>query len=340
MEGRIRALALSCVIFAAAPASAMADPIADFYKGKTVTIIVATGASGSYAVFAQLMNRHLARHIPGAPTVVPSYMPGGGGAKAANYAYNVAAKDGTAIAMLNDYAVNAQLTRPGAVKYRADGFHWLVRFARSNPVIVVMKEAGIRTVADAQGREVIMGSTGKSAPSYINMSIMNQLIGTKFKIITGYKDRAQAESAMERGEIVGSSAGWMTWKSGRPEWVASGRIVPLVQAGLSPLPDLKNVPMLTDFAKNENDRNLLEFVSSGGDFGRSVVAPPDTPDDRVTALRRALDALVRDPAFVEDAKKRRVELDPATGEDMQKMATRIAGLIPSIADRARTFFSE
>jgi tripartite-type tricarboxylate transporter receptor subunit TctC len=334
----VPALALSLSAIVVAGPGARADAVADFYKGKTVTVVVSTGASGSYAVFAQLMHRHFSRHIPGAPAVVPSYMPGGGGAKASNFVFNVAPKDGSTIAMLHDYTVVAPVARPKAVKYQVDRFTWLLRYARSNPVIVVMKDSGIKTVADTQAREVVMGSTGRSAPSYINMSVMNQLVGTRFKIITGYKGRAQAEAAMERGEIAGSSAGWMTWQSSRPDWIASGKIVPLVQAGLSKLPELQSVPLLTEFAKNEADRNLLEFISAGGEFGRYVVGPPGLPADRTTALRRALDSLIRDPVFVADAAKRRVSLDPATGEELQKKAKRVVELVPSIKDRAQKIF--
>jgi tripartite-type tricarboxylate transporter receptor subunit TctC len=319
-----------------ATAPAQADPIADFYKDKTVTIVVATGPAGSYSLFAQLMMRHIQDKIPGRPKVVPAYMPGGGGTKAANYLYNVSLKDGSAVGMLLDYTVNAQLLRPTGVKYRAERFNWIGRFIPSNPVIVVMRESGVATIADARKRELVMASTGKAAPSYINMSLMNSLFGTRFKIIPGYKDRSTVESAMERGEVAGSSAGWENWTSVHQDWVDSGRIIPLVQVGLVRLRDLPKVPTLIDLATNDADRTLLELISSGGALGRSVTSPPGLPKARVQALRRAFDAMVRDPAFVADAKKRRIAVEPETGEWLQDIVGRAVAAPPAVIERARS----
>jgi len=337
-----RCLAFVSTILSAAALSAMAtaqaDPIADFYKEKTVTIVVATGPAGSYSLFAQLMMRHIQDQIPGKPKIVPNYMPGGGGTKAANYLYNVAQKDGSAIGMLLDYTVNAQLLRPTGVKYQAERFNWIGRFIPSNPVIVVMRESGVRTVEDTTKRELVMASTGKAAPSYINMSIMNALFGTKFKIIPGYKDRSTVESAMERGEVSGSSAGWENWTSVHQDWIDSGRIIPLVQVGLTRLRDLPKVPTLIELAKNDADRKLLEVISSGGALGRSVAAPPDVPAARVQALRRAFDAMVREPEFVADAKKRRIDVEPETGQWLQGIVSSAVAVPPAVIGRARALF--
>lgn len=330
-------VSIAAALFVAGPgATAQADPIADFYKEKTITIVVATGPAGSYSLFAQLMMRHIQGKIPGKPKIVPNYMPGGGGTKAANYLYNVAQKDGSAIGMPLDYTVNAQLLRPTGVKYQAERFNWIGRFIPSNPVVVVMRESGVRTVEDAKKRELVMASTGKAAPSYINMSIMNSMFGTRFKIIPGYKDRSTVESAMERGEVAGSSAGWENWTSVHQDWIDSGRIIPLVQVGLVRLRDLAKVPTLIELAKNDDDRKLLEVISSGGALGRSVTSPPGIPKERVQALRRAFDAMVHDPEFVADARKRRIDVEPETGEWLQKVVSGAVAAPPAVIKRARS----
>jgi tripartite-type tricarboxylate transporter receptor subunit TctC len=312
----------------------------DFYRGKTITVVVALGSSGSYALYAQLMQQQFGKFIPGKPAVVPQFMPGGGGTKGANYLYNVAPRDGTYLGMLSDYTSVAQVVRPKAVKYDVRDFAWIGLFVPSNPVIMVMASSGVRTIEDAMKRELVMGTTGKSAPGYVNMKVMNDVIGTRFKIIAGYKDTGASELAMERGEVAGGSSAWISWVARQGAWLAAGKIIPLVQIGFTRVRQLADVPTLIELAKNDVDRQLLTFISGGGALGRSVTAPPGIPADRVAMLRRAFDRMVGDSAFIAEAKKRHLALEPSSGEALQAAVKRSATVSPAVAARARAIVNE
>lgn len=326
------------VVVAGSVSVGFAESVAGFYQGKTVTVVISGGAGGSYALYGQLSADFMQKHIPGNPKLVPQFMPGGGGAKAANYLYNVASKDGTVIAVLYDTTALAQVLRPTAAKYDVKQMAWLGQFVSFSTVITVMAESGARTVADARAKELIMGSTGRSAPSFINMSTANAVAGTRFKIVTGYPDTASTELAMERGEVHGASAGWMNWKARHSGWLASGRLIPLIQVSLKRHHELPEVPTLIELTGNDRDRDLAEFVSAGGALGRTLAAPPGVPSARVEALRRAFDAMVADPEFLAAAKQRKLDIEPDTGEAVQALAERIVSVKPDVLERARTIF--
>lgn len=328
----------SAVLVLAGAGAAQAQSPAEFFKGKTISVVISGGAGGSYALYGQLLVDHYPRFLPGAPKMVAQFMPGGGGTKAANYLYNVAPKDGTSVGILYDTTGIAQVLRPAGIKYDVRKFNWIGQFVPLNTVIAVTAESGARTIADAQKRELIMGSTGRSAPSFINMSVANALIGTKFKIITGYKDTASTELAMERGETHGGSAAWMNWRARHSAWIESGRLVPLVQVALKRMKDLPNVPTLLELAKNDSDRQLIEFIAAGGATGRTVAAPPDVPPERVEAMRRAFDAMVADARFVSEAKQRKLDVDPDTGEETQKLLARTVSIPEEVVKRANAIF--
>lgn len=308
-------LALGCQF----AAFAHAEPVAEFYKDQTITLYVAAGAGGSYGPYAQLTSKHLPRFIPGHGSMVTQYMPGAGGAKAANYLYAVAPRDGTSIGLLLKYIViNKVLGRPG-LRYDPSKFTWLVSAGPINSVVQIWHEAPARTLEAARKTELIMGSTGKSSETYITPKLLNELVGTRFKIVTGYKGMTGMALAMEQGELHGRASSWDGVKSDKPGWIRGNKIVLIAQSGLEKNSDLPDVPRLVDLADNEEERRIFRFFGSGSTLGRIFVGPPGIPRERVAALRKAFDDMLEDPAFLEDAKKSKIVVEPKSWQEIEKL---------------------
>lgn len=325
------AMALAAV-HAAAPARA--DSAADYYKGRTVTVVVSFDAAGAYGLYTQLLTRHLTKFVPGNPTFVPNYMPGAGGIKATNYLYNVAPKDGSAIGIPPDTLVLSNVLTPDKVKFKASDFRWIGAVVRANNVLVMRSDA-VKSIEDVTKKRTIVGGAGPGAPSVMLPQLLRWMTSADMKVVSGYKGSGDIMIAIERGELQGAVFGWTSWKSLRGNWLQSGWAVPIVQFGVEKESDLPNIPLAHEIAKTDDVRKVVAFMSSSGAIGRSYVTPPKVPDDRLAALRAAFDKMVKDPEFLDDAKKRKAEVIPATGAWVQEKVEAAMQIDAALAETAR-----
>jgi tripartite-type tricarboxylate transporter receptor subunit TctC len=337
MPKRRSSILLSLALAATLTAtSAAADPVADFYRGKTISMVIGVSVGGDYDRRARLIARHMGRHIPGNPTIVATNMPGGGGLLAANWLANVAPRDGTAMLMAAQNLPMVQAIGTGSVKYDARKFFWLGNTTDTPNVINSWHTTGIRTVQDAMQRELVVAATGIGSGSYYYPAALNALVGTKFKIVSGYPGGNEANLAMERGEVGGrGSNSWASWKSTRPQWLADKKIIMLVQIALKRHPELKDVPTMQDLARNEADAKVLTFLSADTAIARAVVTAPEVPAARVAALRQAFAATMKDPEFLAEATKMKMDLSIATGEEAQAVAASVVDTPPDVVARAK-----
>ena len=287
----------------------------DFFKGKTITFIVPTAPGGGYDTYSRLIARHIGRFLPGEPNVVPQNLPGAAGIRAANFIYNIAPKDGTAIGMV-DQAVYLDYVL-GTAGLNADParFNWVGRLLSNSAVLYAWHTARVQKIEDVFSHELIVSTSGTA--SRLNWTVLNNVVGTKFKIITGYKGTTDSRLAMIRGEVEALSQPWSVLKLESEQFLKNKQINLLLQSGIGKNPDLPDVPRMVDLAKTEDDRALLALFASPSEIGRSVVAPPSVPPDRVAALRQAFMAVMRDPAVLEEIRKLKLALEPLDGGTLQ-----------------------
>lgn len=325
----------------AAPATA--DVLSDKYAGKTITIIFGYGAGGTYGKTSLLLSRYLGENIPGKPTVITKSMPGAGGMKSANYAFNAMPKGGLYMLMPPDMSMVSQVLRPKKVKYDARKFTWLGRVFGSNNLIATRRDAGAANYKDATKNEIIMGSTGKGSPTFIVTSLANGLLGTKFKIVSGYKGSARVRQAMEQGEVKGVSLAWAAWKNGHPQWFQGSEsfAIGLLQSGFKRSPDLPNVPLIRELAKGANAKAAADLIATSSLIGRGLVMPPGTPKELIAPLRAAFWKTVNSPEFMADAKKSKLPLSQLRGAEIQKTVNDILGMSPvAIATAQKAIFGK
>jgi tripartite-type tricarboxylate transporter receptor subunit TctC len=307
----------------------------EFYKGKTITVVTSTGAGGSYDTLARAISRHMPRHLEGRPTMIVQNMPGGGNVLATNHMYNIAAKDGTALATINNAIPLHQVLDGRGVRYDVRKFNWLGSTGNSNSVTTVWHDAGIKAIQDVMQKEVILGGTGPASSIVIFPAVMNNVLGTKFKIVTGYKSSAAVDLAMERGEIKSRAGSYESIYSQHPDWISGKKVVFLVQVGAKREKSLPDVPLLTELARNDEQRQVLQLVSSPILLGRPYLAPPGVPATRVAQLRKAFDDTMKDPEFVAEAKKRRIDLAPMTGDEVAKVVDDTINASADVVARAK-----
>jgi tripartite-type tricarboxylate transporter receptor subunit TctC len=312
---------LACALLGAAISSARAEtPSAEnFYKNKTVTLITSTGVGGTYDVVARLVARIMPRYLPGYPTIIVQNMPGGGNVLATNYMYNIAPKDGTAIATIHSAMPLHQVLDPRDVRYDADRFAWLGSTGPQNEVILVWRTAGITSLDDATRHDIILGGTGIASGIVIIPAVMNKLLGTKFKIVTGYRTSEDVNLGMERGEVQARAFGIDSIMSQHPDWIAEHKVAFLAQAGARRDRRLPDVPLLTELARTDEQRQIFALISSAPALGQPYVAPPGVPPDRLALLRRAFAATLKDPAFLADAEKIRFNVEPMSADDVAQI---------------------
>lgn len=319
------------------PLTASADAVSDFYKGNTITIITATGAGSAYGLHGRLLADAIRKNIPGNPNIVMQFMPGGGGTKQANHLYNVAPKNGTVIGFPLKYiAVNQMMGRKG-LKYDAGKFNYLGSLGPVNSVVAILKDkAPAYTMEGVRKTEVILGSTGKSSETFITPTLMNNLLGTKFKIVTGYRGMKGVNLAIERGEVHGRAGSWDSLKSGQPEWLDKNRVSLIALSGLSRNWDLRNVPTLLELAKTNEQKSVLEFFGSGNAVGWLFVTPPSVPASRVAALRKAFDATMADPAYVAKVRARKLDIQAKTGAQVDAIIRKTLSASPALIQRIKS----
>jgi tripartite-type tricarboxylate transporter receptor subunit TctC len=328
--------AMLAAVFAP-PDPARADALADFYKGKTVTLFVGAGTGGSYDMYARLLAPHLSKHLPGNPTVVVKLiLGGGGGLPAAIHMQRTAPRDGTAIGLTQQTIVVAQLIEPVAQgKYDVNTWGWIGLMAPIRNMLSVWHTAPAQTLEEAKQKEVIVGANGRTSPTTIVPQVLNEIAGTRFKIVQGYNGISGLNLALERGEIQGRGASWLSVVTATPHYITEKKLKPLVFDGLSKEPGFPDVPLLIELARTDQERQALHLMAASAEFGRAIFTTPGVPADRLAALRRAFDAAVRDPELLAEAKKRKMPIEPQTGEAMQKVAASVTGANPEAIAYAR-----
>ena len=325
--------AVSIVSLLATVAIATAEPIAEFYKGKTINLIIASGEGGGYDISGRLTVEFLSRYIPGHPTIIARNMPGASGMRAADYIYNVAAQDGTVIAIPQPTLLLNKVVDPAA-RYEPQGFNWIGRLGALQTLGVVWNTAPAQSVEDAKRTELAMAAAqGPGTGSNVVMAL-NRLVGTKFKLVKGYKSGAESSLAMERGEVNGiSSTSWEVLEN--KGWISGGNVKVVYVIGMTRHPKVPQARAIPELASNEADRVVLNSVANASDIGRSILAPPNVPPERLAALRKAFQDLVRDPDFIRESERRNVALEPLAGEALQTMVNQSMALTPELVERIR-----
>lgn len=313
---RTLAIAISLVIACATPA--FADPVADFYQGKQIRFVIRSNVGGTYDLYARLLGRHMSRHIPGNPTILPVNMGGGGGIKAANYVAEIAPRDGTILTIVSQgLAVDQGLGLNPSFKADLRTFNWIGNLSAAGQVVVAWHTSPTKTLADAMTRETVIGTTGAGSSAVQIGAVLANVVGAKLKLIVGYPDAHGVNLAMERGEVEGrSSSPWPSYLAATPHYVLDKLIVPLVQVGLTKEPELPHIPLLRELARTPNEREILDFLSLSVAVGRPVATTPRVPAERIAALRKAFDATLNDPAFLAEAQKQRLELRAMNGGEL------------------------
>ena len=298
---------------------AAADPVEDFYRGKTVTFTVVYGAGGTYDLYSRLVAQYMPAFIPGKPTMVVKYMPGAGGLTGSHYLYNKALRDGSEMGMVPREIVLQQMMQPQSVKLDSSKYQWIGSISSYSGVMFVAGRTGVKTIDDARRKQVIAGSWGKGTDSFTVPTVLNAVASTKFKIVQGYRGAADTDLAIERGEVDARISSWAALRTHYERQIAEGKIALLFQTGVKPNADLQNLPLLKDLATTAQGKRILAFMDSASGIGWSVTAPPGVPAERVAVLRSAFDKMVADPAFLAEAKKRKLEIIPSTGQELAKL---------------------
>jgi tripartite-type tricarboxylate transporter receptor subunit TctC len=289
-----------------------------------------------YDVYGRLVARHLGKHLPGNPTVVVQNMPGAGSLRSANYLYSVAPKDGSTIGLFARGIAMQPLLDPQGVQFDAQKFGWLGSTSSEVSVVIASAASPFKTIEHARAREMVVSASGSGADSVIFPYILNGVIGTRFKVVTGYPGNADMLLAVERGETDGNAGtSWISLVSIKPDWVRDKKINVLLQMASKKHPDLAHVPLALDFAKNESDAKVLELIFSRLSMAYPFVAPPGLPPERLQALRHSFEATMKDPEFLEEAKRQHLDIEPVDGEEIAAIIRKVYASPGDVVARAK-----
>ena len=319
MRRLIPAVAVALLLSSAAAADDKA--IAEFYGKRTVTIAVGFSPGGNYDLYARLVSRHIGKHIPGNPTVIVQNMPGAGSRRLANTLANVGPHDGTMIGLPNQGIAMDQALGTEGVKFDARKFQWIGSPIEDNNVFWAWHTNPVKTVEEARQHEFVVGATGPGSPTTYYPRIMNDLLGTKFKVVSGYPGSNELDFAIEKGEVGGRVVSWTSLKI-TADWIATGKANVMLQFGLRKAAELPNVRMLQDLAANPKQREIFEFLCLVPAMGRPFFMSQATPPERAAAIRQAFAATMKDPGFLEDARRARLDVEPLTGEEIAQIVAR------------------
>ena len=314
----------------------LAQSSADFYKGRNVDLYVGYSAGGAYDFYARAISRRMGAHIAGNPTLVARNMEGAGSLRLANWLYRVAPQDGSAFATIGRGIAFDPLLIGKGDQFDAVKFNWIGSANNEVSVCVALKDSGITKFEDLFTKELTVGGTGTSADTDQFPRVLNGVLGTHFKIVEGYPGGSEVLLAMERGEVSGRCGwSWSSVKSTHKSWIDEKKMIVLVQLSLNRHPELPDVPLVTDFAKTDEQRQILKMVFARQVMGRPYVAPPNVPEDRVAALRKAFMDTMVDPAFVTEADKAQLEINPVSGEDVDKLVKEVYATPPDVVAKAK-----
>src|SRR3954470_1012447 len=330
-------LFLAALSLTTAIGSAAADPVADFYTGKQIKFVIRSGVGGSYDQYSRLLGRHIGRHIPGNPSVLPINMPGGGGIRSANYVAKVAPQDGTILTIVSQgLGVDQALGLNASFQADLRDFNWVGNISASNQVLVTWHTSPTKTLADMMTRETVIGSSQAGSISVQMPAVLNAIVGTKIKIVFGYPDGKDINLAMERGEVEGRATNpWASYLATDPLYVQQKLIIPVIQMGMEKDRDLQQVPLMRDLARNADDQAVLDFMSKAVSVGRPIATTPGVPAERVAALRKAFDDTLKDPEFIQEAKTQRAEIQAMTGVQLAQIIRDIIEAPAELRERVK-----
>jgi tripartite-type tricarboxylate transporter receptor subunit TctC len=337
LRGRMICLLAVLTCLAVTPVNAQ-DAVADFFRGKQITIFVGSSAGGGYDTYARLIARYFGSHIPGNPAVIVENMPGAGSNKATGYIYSVAPKDGTAMAAVFPGALLDPLIGDVNVQHDPNKLLYVGNANRDVYICFLRSDAPAKTVQDTFSHEVILGASNSGGTTRDLPAMMNNLLGTKFRVVTGYAGSKEITLAIERNEVNGSCGlGWTGLPAMHPDWFAKKLINVIAQVDIKGHPDLNQmgVPLATQFAKTDEDRQVMELIESQGVFGRPYVMPPGVPVERVAALRKAFVETLNDASLRAEGEKMQLDLDYMSGDDLQALVAKLYALPPNIVARAK-----
>jgi tripartite-type tricarboxylate transporter receptor subunit TctC len=325
----------ACAVALAVSAPVAAQTPEEFYKGKTVTIMLGHPPGGSYHMYATLAMNHLKKHIPGNPNVIIEHRPGGGGVRAARHFYSNAPRDGSVIALFPETLAHTEILQPEVGQWKTLEMSYLGTFSGVGAVMMRRQNAPAKTIADMRKVPSSVGCTGKTSQAYQTASMMKNLGGFQFKIICGYPGSADYVLAMMRGELDMVASAWLQWRTSHTDDIAKGTMVPVIQTGLRRNRELANLPLMQEVIDDPTAKRVIEFISAGTAFGRALIAPPGIPADRLKTLRAAFDSLVKDPAFLKDAERAKAQIDPTSGAELQQDLVALFKAPKDIVERAK-----
>ena len=336
-ETLLRTRAFCMLITALASATlAKADPVSDFYTGKTITLVISTGVGGGVDTNARIFAKHFSAHVPGNPAVIPKNMTGAGHLQATNYLYSQAPKDGTTIGAVLPTFVGYQVLDGRGSQYDVRKFNVLGSADVENANLYTWHTLGMKKIEEARQREVLMGATGAGSYTMLYPTLLNAVLGYKFKIVSGYKSTNEIHLAMERGEVAGRAGNlFSSLKAQNPDWLAQKKIDMLLQFGSQRDPEWPDVPLLTDLATNDEQRQIFKLFSAEVALGKVYITTPGVPDDRLAALRKAFDETMRDPAYIEDMKSVDMQVRPLKHDQSARIAMEIIDLPPEVIAKAK-----
>jgi tripartite-type tricarboxylate transporter receptor subunit TctC len=328
----VTTLVALCGISAASPV--LAQSPADFYKGKTITIVLGHPPGGSYDLYARLTADHMKRFIPGNPNIIVQHRPGGGGVAAVRWFYAQAPRDGTSMGLFAETIGHTQLLSPEQGKWKLDEMTYIGSLTPSNAAFVIRKNAPAITPEAMRKTTVTVACTGVNSQSYQYPASLKELGGFKFNLVCGYPGSAEVMLAIHRAEADMFSGSWHVWRATQKQGLSDGSLIPVIQGGLKRTQDLAKVPLMQELVSDERTKKIIEFISAGSAIGRALIAPPGVPADRIAALRTAFDQLVKDEAFLADAAKRAADIEAAPGAAVQGYSNAIAKAPPDIIKAA------
>jgi tripartite-type tricarboxylate transporter receptor subunit TctC len=319
--------------------TASAQTPEQFYAGKTIDFVIGYPPGGSNDTFGRLLARHFGKHIPGKPTIVPKNQPGAGSFLAVNTIFNVAPKDGTVVGIgAPTIPLDEKLGTQG-VRFKTAELNWIGRIDSLVNMVFMWKTSPVKTFADAQKIVSTLSGTGVGSTVSIYPTVMNNVFGTKFKLVMGYKGSNEAMLAVERGEVEGHSTSWTALKVAHPDWIRDANVAILVQFALKRHAELPDIPTAVDLARNDEERAILSALMNATEVGTAFFTTPGVPPDRLTALRRAFDAAMQDPELLAEAQRINVGVSPMTGEDLQRLVVEVSQLPPALLDKVRAAYT-
>jgi tripartite-type tricarboxylate transporter receptor subunit TctC len=319
-------------------AAKAADDAGGFYSGKQIEFVVGVSPGGGYDLYARVLTEFIRDYIPGKPVIVIRNMPGAAGVTAGSHIYNIAARDGTVIAISPASMLLSEALNPSQVRFESRKFGWVGTIATMTDVLAVLKSSGIETLEDARNKEVVMGATAIFAGNSLQPSLVNALLSTRFKVVKGYDSGDAINLAMERGEIVGRTNQWASWKVLRPDWIRDNKLTYLVQFGPKE-PDLPNVPTFGELVSDPKGKAMVDLLEINQYVGRSVFTPPDVPPERLRVLQRAFDETMTDAGFITKMRELDLEHYPRKASQLQERLDRTMANAETVSREMRAILS-